>query len=403
MRADDLLDVTLSALAALAVINALALPRLQVPTKRAATRLLPDATQFTSRQAGPLWLSLLIPARNEAGRLPGLLASLGALDPDMETIILDDHSSDATANLARAWAKLQPRASVMAGTPLPAGWLGKPHACQQLAGAAGGHWLLFIDADVRLRPGALAAIRAELMGCELRGVAGVSLWPKAAGRGLLAHLVLPLLSWSLIAFLPIPLIPVRGLTTAVAANGQALAFQREAYDAISGHGVARRDILEDMTLARAVKRSGRSFRLVNATRALECVMYANDRETWDGLRKNTAPAFGGPVGVGVTGALFVALYAYPAFKVLRSVARGSLDGQALLEVGLGMVPRVLADLLFDQPPVWSLAHPASIAVWLALAGSSAWGQARGVLRWKGRRVSEPLWAGVNRVGEGASV
>jgi len=102
-------------------------------------------------------LSVVVPARDEAGSLPALLTSLAAQTrPATEVIVVDDHSSDATAEVAARHG-----AVVVAAPELPAGWLGKPWACHTGAHAASGTLLCFLDADVRLAPDALARLVAE--------------------------------------------------------------------------------------------------------------------------------------------------------------------------------------------------------------------------------------------------
>ena len=127
---------------AVLLTNALTFPRLR-PRETPATTLRPR-------------VSLLVPARDEARNLPRTLPGLLAQGAD-EVIVLDDQSSDGTAELARALG-----ARVIGGQPLPDGWYGKPWACQQLGEAALGDVLIFTDADVTWKPGALGAILHEL-------------------------------------------------------------------------------------------------------------------------------------------------------------------------------------------------------------------------------------------------
>jgi len=125
-------------------------------TQASAPADAPDgAAAWPSRERHPD-ISLLVPARDEANRLPAALAGLLAQDVT-EIVVLDDQSSDATAAIVRLAAEADPRVRLMCGTPPPAGWTGKNWACQQLARAARGGILLFCDADVLLAPGAVDA------------------------------------------------------------------------------------------------------------------------------------------------------------------------------------------------------------------------------------------------------
>jgi chlorobactene glucosyltransferase len=101
-------------------------------------------------------LSVLVPARNEIRNIEACVASLLAQDyPDFEVIVLDDQSSDGTLLALRRLARANPRLKVVEGSRLPAGWLGKHWACQQLSQSASGELLLFTDADTRHAPNML--------------------------------------------------------------------------------------------------------------------------------------------------------------------------------------------------------------------------------------------------------
>jgi cellulose synthase/poly-beta-1,6-N-acetylglucosamine synthase-like glycosyltransferase len=120
---------------------------------RPDTGLKPGANEICRVQS----VSVLIPARNEEQNLPATLSSvLANRGVEFEVVVLDDHSTDRTAEIVRAFAAKDARVRLESAPALPAGWCGKPHACHVLAQRANHPWLVFMDADVRLEPDALS-------------------------------------------------------------------------------------------------------------------------------------------------------------------------------------------------------------------------------------------------------
>ena len=301
----------------------------------------------------PATVSVLVPARDEAHRIGSLLASLPR---DVEVLVLDDQSSDGTGDLVRA-AGFQ----VLDGAPPPEGWLGKPWACQQLADAASGEVLVFVDADVVLAPGAVAATVAALDGLDL-----VSPYPHQAATGA-ARLVQPLLQWSILTFLPSG--GVRSpRPSASAANGQLLAVRRMAYDRAGGHAAVRDQVVEDVALLREVKRAGGRGGVVDGTRLATTRMYDGWRDLADGYTKSlhTVPA--------AVPALLLLLYVVPWFS-RRPAAR--------VACAAGVAGRAVAAARTGSPVLDSAAHPVSVTLVCALWVRSRLARTR---TWKGRRV-----------------
>ncbi|WP_117236798.1 glycosyltransferase [Thermus sediminis] len=187
--------------------------------------------------------SILVPARNEAENLRKTLPTLlrqGAL----EVLVLDDLSEDKTARVAQEAAGGHPGFRLLRGKPLPEGWRGKNWACWQLALEARGEVLVFTDADVLWEEGALGGLLRALEGKDL-----VSALPRQeVGReGVAVAFVMN----GLFSFLPHPLLEALRV-----ANGQVLAFRKEAYFAQGGHRAIRGEVLEDVALARRALRYG---------------------------------------------------------------------------------------------------------------------------------------------------
>ncbi|MCP2322629.1 glycosyltransferase involved in cell wall biosynthesis [Hamadaea flava] len=230
-------------------------------------------------------MSVLVPARDEARRLPKLLPGLLAQPAD-EILVLDDQSSDGTADVVCAYA--DPRLRLIPGRPRPDGWIGKNWACHQLAEAATGELLVFCDADVVLRPGALDAILHEAR----RQRADVfSVFPRqlTGSPGLGERLLVPLIDETLLAFLPHRLLDLP-VPSAAAANGQLLAFWREAYTTIGGHEAVHDRIVEDVALARRARRLGLKLGLALGGDLVQARMYDDYRQTVAGLGKSLRAA-----------------------------------------------------------------------------------------------------------------
>lgn len=324
-------------------------------------------------------VSVLVPARNEATNLQGLLASLVLQDDNnFEVIVLDDHSQDATLEVIRGFALDDSRILPLTGEDLPKGWLGKNFACFQLARAASGEILIFTDADTVWASDGVRLIREAF---ERTQADALSAWPKQVCNDPLSSLIQPLQQWSLLTFLPMWFVPMRVFPVAVAANGQLLAFRKAAYRRIGGHERVRGSVIEDMSLARLLKRNGGKFVLLNAAGVVQTHMYQTIQETWAGYAKNAYPAFGAnPVALFLVLVLNLSLYVLPW---LLLVFNPKLETAFL--VFLSLVPRVLADLVARYDLRWSIFHPVSVLAWTCICLQSVLWYTTGKVTWKGRQ------------------
>src|SRR5271165_1687219 len=232
-------------------------------------------------------VSVIIPARNEEVCLGDCLKSIISQNGvNFEVIVVDDHSTDRTREIARSF----PQVKVIEAGPLPDGWTGKNNAVTTGARQAQGEWLLFTDADTVHLPGSLARALAEAGESQ---VALLSYSPEQIAVTFWEMAVLPVVFAELARHYPLAKVSDPNSPEA-AANGQYLLVKREAYDAVGGHAAVAGDILEDVALARAVKSSGRKIRFRYAADAVRTRMYRNYRQLRDGWTKNLALLFPNP-------------------------------------------------------------------------------------------------------------
>jgi len=277
-------------------------------------------------------ISVLVPARDEAHRLPAALAGLLAQDVT-EIVVLDDQSRDATAAIVRQAAAADPRVRLVRGTPPPPGWTGKNWACQQLATTAHGDILLFCDADVLLAPGAVDACWAQMRAQQAEVF---SVFPRQRTVTLGERLLVPLIDDVLLAFLPHYLLrlPVPSASTA---NGQLLMFRRGAYDALGGHAAVAGAINEDVALGRRTRRAGLRLGLALGGELVGARMYSGYGEAVRGFGKSLRAAHGGHASaLAVTAVWHLLAYTVP-WLVWR---RGRLWRAAAV---FGLAQRVLVN------------------------------------------------------------
>jgi hypothetical protein len=325
-------------------------------------------------------IAILLPLRNEADRVAACLRAL--LRQSGEIHVLDDGSTDGTADLVREIGG--DRVHLHTGAPLPPGWLGKPHACQQLADlAAGADVLVIVDADVVLEVGAVESAVALMRRAE---VTLLSPYPRIAGAG---RLVQPLLQWSWLTFLPLRAMERSPRPSLAAAGGQWLVIDRAGYQKAGGHAAVRDNILEDIALARAIKRSGGRIALADGSRYATCEMYRSWRELTAGYAKSLWASFGSGFAAGIVVVLLLILYAGPPLTTAAFLATGHAH-EALVPLAaylLGAAGRaVSAHATGSRPWPDALLQPASIAVFAWLVARSFRLRRQGALTWRGRSV-----------------
>ena len=324
-------------------------------------------------------ISVLIPARNEEANIAGVLDSvLASTMVELEVLVLDDGSTDRTAELVRAYAARDSRVRLLTGAALPPGWCGKNFACQQLADAARYPLLLFLDADVRLaQPETLARLAALLAASPAALISGL---PRQLTGSWLERLIVPLIHFILLGFLPFRRMQCTTDPKSAAGCGQLVAVRRAAYEQAGGHAAVKGCIHDAMALTRKFRTAGFRTDMLDLTDAASCRMYTSAAGVWNGFAKNAHEGLGAPALIGPMTVLLLAGQVLPF--VLLAVAPGPL---AVAAVVLAWLPRFMAGILFLQSLLGALLHPLAILLLVV-------NQWHGLLRhlagrpfaWKGR-------------------
>jgi chlorobactene glucosyltransferase len=336
-------SAVLLGMAGITLSNLLFFPRL----KRSATVAMAELP----------FVSVLVPARNEAGVIAGTVRRL--LDqsyPHFELIALDDNSEDGTAEIARAAAAGDARLRIIGGKPLPAGWAGKNWACHQLAQAAKGDILLFTDADTLWAPDGLTAVVDEMA----RGRADLqTVWPTQITETWAERLTVPNIALVVLGYLPV--LATHYLPSAAfgAANGQVMAFRRAAYDAIDGHAGVAGEVVEDVKLARRIKGAGLRLRMADGNRRVSCRMYTDWSGVRNGFAKSLVGGYGSVLGVILSIVFHVIVFLLPPLWLLTGF--GGPRETALM---IGPVALTL--------PMWPVWPAALTATGMIIRGVTAW-------------------------------
>ena len=335
--------------------------------------------------SGPVNLplvSLLIPARNEAKNIDRCLAGLLGQDyPNLEIIVIDDHSGDGTAQILARLKAQHPQLQLLSGQPLPREWTGKNWACWQLFQASRGKILIFADADTRHAP---EAVRKTVGWMQHQKLGMLSAFLAQETGTPAEKLVIPVIDILIYSTLPLWLTYYGRSEKFAAANGQWIAFRRGDYQALGGHAAVRDRIVEDMELMRRAKRRGISTLTLTGNALLSCRMYRSAGEVWEGFSKNLfgIAGYNRTVFLGWLLVLWSAMV-LPYFLLFLPGVRHL----AVTAVGLNLLLRLLLALRLRHP-FWVslLLHPLGVALTGVIGLNSLFRAGRGMVRWKGREI-----------------
>jgi hypothetical protein len=302
-----------------------------------------------------------------AAAVDSVLASTGV---DLELIVLDDASTDRTAEIVSTRAAADERLRLATAPRLPKGWNGKQHACHVLSGLARHDLLCFLDADVRLAPIALARMVALLRESDSDLVSG---FPMQETRTTLEWLLLPLIHFVLLGFLPLAIARKQPYSPGLAAGcGQFILARKDAYMASGGHAAIRTTMHDGLLLPQRFRAAGQRTALADLSRLATCRMYHSAKQVWQGLGKNATEGLAAPARILPFTLLLGLGQVLPLPLLILWLLRPSLftlpfSGLLLaISVLAGYLPRLVAASHYRQSWRGALLHPLGVAVLLLL-------------------------------------
>ncbi|MDP4175051.1 MAG: glycosyltransferase family 2 protein [Bacteroidota bacterium] len=341
-----------------------------------APRMLPENCFGTEAPGLPL-ISLLIPARNEEENIARCLELVSKQNyNNLEIIVLNDNSDDRTLEIASGFALADSRIRIIHGQPLEKPWLGKNWACHQLSQNASGSLLLFIDADVRLSPDAVHSAALKMKKYDL-GM--LSVFPGQIMGSIGEYLIVPMMNWLLLSFLPLRKVFTSAGKSFAAANGQFIMMTKEAYAISGGHKAAAAQIVEDMELARKIKMSGLKLMTLLGGNMIRCRMYRNFSDAFTGFSKNFFAGFKIPAFYFIIMLLMMeAAFLYPFLPALY------LPEFALLSAMI-LISRIFISASSGQNILFNiLLHPLQMLLVPVIGINSVFVKRKNKVIWKGR-------------------
>jgi glycosyltransferase involved in cell wall biosynthesis len=320
-------------------------------------------------------VGVIVPMRNEAENVEGLVATLADQEGSFHFYMLNDNSEDQTWALLQRFTGNDPRFTIINGAELRDGWIGKTWALQQLYEASHEEVLVSIDADVRLNQNAINKAVTLMHGARLDFL---SPYPRQIAQTFGERLIQPLLQWSWLTTVPLRYAEKSGRTSMAVANGQFFVVRRSALKSIGGYIAVKHAVIDDLFLARALVKNGSAGTVIDGSDIAQTHMYSSWNEIEAGYGKSLHKAFGSVFGAIFAVALLLATGVAPLLLGLSGNPYGWLGFAAI--VG----SRVLSAVKSRGNVLDSALHPISVIALVYLIIYSY--LMRGSITWKGRTV-----------------
>lgn len=335
-------------------------------------------------------ISVLIPARNEEDKIVSCLQSLICQTyVNLEIIVLNDNSSDATAQIVHQFAKNDIRVRLINGEELPLGWGGKNWACHQLCIASSGDYILFLDADTIFEENTIESAVQESVDND---VDLLTLIPKRSSSTILEKAMFPFMNWAIFSWLPMKIAHSLNNSYLSATFGQFMLFKKDAYIKIGGHKKLRDNAIDDFQLGRFIKKSRLKWMLLDGTDMVESLPYTNKRDAMNGISRSVFPALNYSV---TTLLVFSIILICITFIPLITVGYGLMgtftDSEywtiSAFSLFVITISWTLTCRRFNYSPLVVLFFPICVLVMLVVAYHSMLATIFKTTVWKGRNLS----------------
>ncbi len=369
-----------------------------------ALRKLEDFPNLNNKEDYPM-VSILIPARDEELNIKKCVKSLLNQNyPNYELLVLNDNSSDKTEEILKK-IKIEFESSLknknkknkvnfnyFNGKKLPDDWLGKHWACHQLEQKSQGELILFIDADTWHHPDTLKVAVNSMLHEKANFI---TVLPKEEANTFAEELSMPLIPWSLQTFMPL-VIAKRSRRPALSATiGQFMLFDRKSYHYIGGYPSIRDKVLDDVTFGRKIKSFGLKWRIYDGKKYVNCRMYRNFKDVFDGLTRSIYPVFKSNIFYFGFSILFLAFtFIAPWMIISLSLLQFALLNlltslnlyMALFSTLITTITWIISNYRFKYSQFITLIHPLIIITMVYLAVHSMIKSLEGSVTWKGRKI-----------------
>jgi chlorobactene glucosyltransferase len=323
-------------------------------------------------------VSVLIPARNEEKNIGSCLNFILSQDyKNLELLVLDDQSTDSTKEIVNSFSEKHRNIFCFDGEELPQEWTGKNWACHQLSQKAAGKYLLFVDADVELAADAISSALKIMLDKKTKML---SVFPTQRIKSFGEWLIVPLMNWLLLSFLPLRQVYSSSNKSFIAANGQFILWDRATYFSIGGHKQVANAVVEDMELARKTKQHDKIITLLGGN-TIFCRMYSRFPDAFKGFSKNFYPGFN------LSPIIFIGFVLVLFFLFAVSSVFALTDSNYMIVVMLIVLSRILISQISHQNFFLNvILHPFQMMLMLVVGINSVISTRLGYATWKGRKL-----------------